>query len=446
MRRILFTILLLLSTIVGRCQYKAYDLNSYTNPELQRKTFDITLNSKGSLKKDNHKTLNDVNGLVGFLYSNLKNSEKIQKLSLISCETDLNYRNLDSTHRQTFSEVDLNFNLNQKAHYYVDERHFLEVSPRLVLTNYFSKSKQAAMSYNNRYSRAFEVELEVDLGVGKGRIENATDARQAIYILEALQSKGILKKSLSSEEINSFAKQISIVKNKRHFDARQRAIDELSYIDRYLTFMGYIDPTNTADYFLTLNDYWQNGDHDLRQAGYRFKLGLAPTYIFNRASQTYEENKLPAYKELDTKWGGTFYLDYLSENPISLKVQRSFNAGVRNGLYRWRSRSCNEFLAHGYAKYELGFFRSTRTYIKWRLSEDLYWNHTPRTKQLVRDNIFASRTNLTAEAYYYITPQLRIAGSYTLSYDFYRSVAHNKNFYDKLPASKFDLGFVYSIF
>ena len=73
------------------------------------------------------------------------------------------------------------------------------------------------------------------IGWGIGRIENVTDARQAIYILEDFKKNGILSRDLTKDELFEFAQLISTVKNKRFLDSRLHRIDEITTMFNIVT-------------------------------------------------------------------------------------------------------------------------------------------------------------------------------------------------------------------
>ena len=443
---ILLSLFTFLITTGLKAQYNNYNLNSYTNPDFKKKSLDLGLNSIGKFYKNNTTNNNNLNGVFTFAYNNNKNSNKIQETLVLGVTGSINHNTFDSIDNQKSRVYSTGLHFDQKAHYYIDNKRFYEISPRVETSYKYSKNKLASTDYYKQKSNNFRSEFEVDLGIGKGRIENVTYARQAVYILDALSNKGFLKKHLNTNQINTFASQISIIKNKRYFDARERTIDELNYINNYLISMNYIDTVNTADYFLSLNDLWQNGDQQLRWAGHRFKFGVAPTFIFQQNDTTWQEDHHPEIKLTDTKWGGTVYIDYTNEKPLSLKVQRSFNAGMRNGLYRWRSLACNQLLTHIYGVFGMGYYLDTRTYVEGRINQDFYWNFTPKTSRSSEKDELTSNTTLTIKGYYFISSQVKLFGQYSLSYNFYRITQENHNVHDSYPGSSFQIGLAYSIF
>jgi hypothetical protein len=73
------------------------------------------------------------------------------------------------------------------------------------------------------------------LGIGYGRIENVQDARQAIYIANALSKNGVLTRNLSNSEMFELSQIISTVKNKRFLDSRLRLIEEITTVTSSIT-------------------------------------------------------------------------------------------------------------------------------------------------------------------------------------------------------------------
>lgn len=452
MKHSLLALLFMVAPICVYGQYNNYDLNSYINPDFKRKSLDINFNSSGDFEKNNQLNNNKLNGNMAFTYNNIISSRKLQENMSLGVSGLISN---NKSQKEFFDKLRNNIaqlDFNQKAHYYFTAKHFYEISPRAQVKYQYDKATSNSSKVINARTNSFRTEVEVDLGYGFGRIENVTDARQAIYILEDLQAKGVLKKTLTTNEINELAHQMSIIKNKRQFDAREKAIDELTFVNNYLISENYIDSVNTADYFFSLNDLWGNGDNVMREAGHRFKFGLAPTYIYQGVSNKNIElddaqnqshiNK----KNIDTKWGGTLYIDYAKEKPINLRFQRSFNIGVRNGLYRWRTRKSNEFLMHAYTRLAYGYFLDTRTYIEGAFNQHFYWNHTPESRVVRKLNTLSSDSSLDIKGYYFLSGQLKMFASCSLLCSYYREIEPNATNYHKYRHTKFEFGIQYSIF
>lgn len=438
--------LFLLLTLPAVAQYENYDLKTYSHPDYTRKSLDIDMNSAGKFYRNDDANSQNLSGLFSYSYNNIRMSRKVQDNTNMGVIGNIKRMKLDSVSYQKSRMYDVGVFYNQKAHYYIDRLRFIEISPRAVLGYNNTKNNTPSTDNFDQRKKNFSHEVEIDIGFGKGRIENVTDARQAIYILEDLSEKKILKRQLSTNEINELAQEMAITKNKRHFDARQKAIDELTHINDFLIAKGYIDTVNTADYFLSLSDYWENGDLEPRNAGRRVKIGVAPTFIFKQNSVSYEKSHLPKEKSTDTKWGGTLYFDYTNENPLNLKWQRYINVGLRSGLYRWRSAARNQFLSHAYGEFGVGYFVDTRTYIEGLIHQSLYWGFTPSKGESGKENTLESYTTLAIKGYYYISSRVKLHGEYNLSYSFFRRMESNQNLKDRYPRSSFQLGITLSIF
>lgn len=439
-------LLLLMVTIYGYSQYDSYKLGDYKNPDYKRKSLDVNLKSSGNFSKNTSETNNAMSGDLSFSFNQIRNSQKVQDKTIISLTTDAGLNRHNNGDEKKSQNFGMALSLNQKAHYYVENQKFIEISPNGNIGYDYNKNKDNSTSHLYQLHNNFSSNLSVDLGIGKGRIENVTDARQAVYILSELQSKGYLKQQLTQEEVDDFARRIAVIKNKRQYDAREKLIDEITNINKYLVEHGYVEEDNSAEYFLTLNDNWQYGDKDERLAGSRFKFGVTPSFNFNDKNLSFENNYNPKQKLVDSRWGGGLYLDFTNEKPLNLKWQRSFNVGARSELYRWRTRECNELLTQMYISFVLGCYVSTRTYIEGNIAQNIYWNKTPKTNKLNKENTLSSNTKMSLKGYYYISAQVRLYGEYNLSYDFYRVMENNNNWHDKYPASKFQLGFEFAIF
>ncbi len=444
--KIIFLFLFLTATIYTYGQYDSYKLSNYKNPDYKRKSLDIGINSSGDFSKNTSENNNAMDGNLSFSFNQIRNSRKVQDKTNISLSTDASMNRKSNGVDKKYRNFGTAISLNQKAHYYVVDEKFIEISPLGNIGYNYDKNRDSSTYYIDQYHKKFSGDISVDLGIGQGRIENVTDARQAVYILTELQKKGYLKRQLDQEEIDNFAHQISLIKNKRQYDAREKLIDEITYINKYLVEHGYVDEDNTAEYFLTLNDNWQYGDKDERFSGSRFKFGITPSFNFYDKNLSYKDNYYPKDKTVDTRWGGGLYVDFTNEKPLNLKWQRSFNIGARSELYRWKTHECNELLTEIYITFAMGCYVSTRTYFEGNIAQNLYWNKTPRTNKLDKENTLSSKTKMSLKWYYYISAQVRLYGEYNLSYNFNRVMERNNNWHDKYPASKFQIGFEFAIF
>lgn len=95
------------------------------------------------------------------------------------------------------------------------------------------------------------------------------------------------------------------------------------------------------------------------------------------------------------------------------------------------------------ASYALSYYMNTRTYVQGKVSQSLTWD---RYSGNPKQDILFSYTYVGVNAYYYLSPQLRLFGSVGLDYQFQRYTQHNDNLHDKYPHTTFNFGLTYALF
>lgn len=94
--------------------------------------------------------------------------------------------------------------------------------------------------------------LGLNIGVGKGRLENVTDAQTALFILNDLYEIGSAQR-VDAAMADKFARYITQLRNGRVFDLRQRTKHQLKAISVFLKENGIIK-TAEADEISIIND------------------------------------------------------------------------------------------------------------------------------------------------------------------------------------------------
>ncbi|MBI9063769.1 MAG: hypothetical protein JEZ14_17440, partial [Marinilabiliaceae bacterium] len=166
--------------------------------------------------------------------------------------------------------------------------------------------------------------LNASVMTGKGRIERIEDARQVLYILDALDKEGRLKRVPTDEEILQIARRVSELKNERFFDSRHKRINEIREMDAILKELDLISEED-ALYYTNLYDMWQYGANEARLAGIRFSAGLRTKLNSNKS----EVNDELRYEQKEIGYFGVIRLEY--ENPFHLKWQSSLFSEVSYG-------------------------------------------------------------------------------------------------------------------
>lgn len=434
------TSLLLTISISGFGQYNNYKLENYVNPTYKRKALDLGFSTAGNFQKTTTNESNNYGGSLSADYKSIANSEKIQEQTQLSLMGTASHSSIDNSKA---TNALTSFSVDRQAFHFMDNKLFFEISPNGYVNYNYAKTKSTQNIDTPPYSytaedktNKFQALVAIKLGIGKGRIENVTDARQAVYILEELSKKGIIKQTLTDEEVNAFAEQISLVKNKRSFDPRLALIDEISVIDSFLVANKYIEKDNSAIYFTSLYDKWMYGDRDLRESGSYFKAGINPMY-------NYSDYRINGNSSNSNIFSASLYLDYRNEKPLDLKWQRSIYAGISSGYQKISFIDDGSINSSIQASYALSYYMNTRTYVQGKVSQSLTWD---RYSGNPKQDILFSYTYVGVNAYYYLSPQLRLFGSVGLDYQFQRYTQHNDNLHDKYPHTTFNFGLTYALF
>jgi hypothetical protein len=234
---------------------------------------------------------------------------------------------------------------------------------------------------NNDYNAA----MGFTIGVGKGRIENVTDAQMAFFILTDLQKQKLLAKDFDSANLTDLAKLITAVNNTLLFDFRRKRIFELQQIDSFLQKSNLIDKYSIG-YFTTLADNWYYAFNPNRRHGKQKYIRWQPGVAYSNQSQNQTKGSVfTSQKSKSTSVIGTLAFGMDNYNAKSMKLQ--FNKGIS--------------LATGY-QYTNAVNDAGNTTITTgsgslfsRLTGYLEWGYFPNT----RTNVFASVFNQLLYAY-----------------------------------------------
>lgn len=468
MKKTLTIIGIFISSIsICLAQESDYKLGNYVNPDFKRKALDFSLNSAGYFNSTTNSKTNSIGGGLRLDYDLISNSVKEQAhtfgyISGSGTSDDQDYRKNQGAGTQLF--------FAREAFQFIKNKTFFEISPRVNADYQYSKLNDNSYYYNNYYDSSgefgtyynkennFQSVVTVKLGIGKGRIENVGDARQAMFIIQELQKKNLLKRTLSNDEVNALTEQITLVKNKRYYDYRVQLIDEISKVDSFLVANDFVEKANSALYFTTLYDKWVYGDRDRREAGSYVKGGISPEYMFEEEILDWSfvgdrYTDIGGYHTINSYYGAAAYIDYRYEKPLSLAWQSSFNAGVSSGLYRYRGFDENSYRTNVDVSYKLGYYPNTRTYVSGAVSQIIRWSsqmyHNSDADYNYSDkrrHAFIRSSNLSAQAYYFLSPQLRLFGQCNFSLAYYDYGADFEPRKDKYPATSFQIGLTYAIF
>jgi len=136
---------------------------------------------------------------------------------------------------------------------------------------YKNVSNDQTQQTNDENDDSYSYKLPFALGFG--RIENVTDARMTIYLLEELTRNGYLENRLSDAEINRIAMEVNRIKNHRVIDSRERDKYFMTALDSVLSSGGYLKKKDVG-FFNTLKDNWIYGSAQNRRQGWSCGFGV----------------------------------------------------------------------------------------------------------------------------------------------------------------------------
>jgi hypothetical protein len=192
-----------------------------------------------------------------------KNSSLLSLNSNLSISPSLSYMHNYSTNNRVLNfnfQTDgylsksgsSNINIKNKRSDYGLENLF-NIEEKIYKNKYFiGFGGEGRFSFENKTEKkqtksvnsAIKFKVNPFLGIGKGRIENVSNAQMALFILEDLYKAGKIKNKVSAENTLAFANLITQVYNRRIFDFRKRRMVEIEQIDSFLV----------ANKILTVND------------------------------------------------------------------------------------------------------------------------------------------------------------------------------------------------
>lgn len=421
-------------------EYKEFDLGAYYTPDIVR--YELTLNgsNKGAFDKNiDGLNSNEIDGYINSDFNSYKSTRKLIRVingglgfngnssfkeGLVSGLTE------KSAYIYNSGGVGINYQLYNPAKQFVTFGGGCNYGLR---SDTFNKDDSLNNSDFGR-SHNFWTNINLQVGAGIGRIENVTEAQQAVFMADALTKKSILSRDINRAELFSLAQEMSRIKNKRFLDSRLRLMDEVSHVDSFLVSTKLITKSDSR-YFTTLYDIWLYGAAFERLSGQTlvFRIYSNLYASTSQAKYSYEISEIANYDEIFQGFSSENYISliYQYEKPLNQRWQHSVSAQLNGVLDTYNARSDNQInndttssislnkWASLAVNYKLGFYPNTRTnfYLKidQRLFSYFYRSSNYNSYSQIDDKIsFVSETNFELGAYYYLSPQLRLSASANL--------------------------------
>jgi len=473
----LFGFLFLSILLPVSAQLDTFDLSKYKLPDIKRRQLDVNLSAAFTQQRDNSAELKNFSGNGSFSprLSTYTNTSKYQGSGIFSLSINpffagwstLGAPNLTESKSSSFSG-DISYSSTNR--FFFVNKLFIETdlsgSFYNSTTNSESTMNDAGGNFNSRTKQdqaSLQAYVDASLIFGKGRIEPVEDARLAVYILQDLQKLNKLTRIPSQDEILEFSSLISTLKNKRFFDARLHKIEELTEIDHFLHEKGLVKDNDIA-YFNAVNDNWDYSSGPLRSTGSKFYAGINPFLsLFTNLSHTTDFDSLQVqigYLKTQTS-NPSIQLGYLAgyeyNKPIKLCWQLKFGAVISfYSEYLTNTDIVNSVTTRNHNTYvnprefaSIGYYPNSRTFYTAGINlnqtfiviHSWYSNINEWQKTSQMNNYTAS---LAFNFYYYISPQIRLNGSWNLDSGLKsdKMTSQNRNNFNQ----RINAGLIYSIF
>lgn len=241
----------------------------------------------------------------------------------------------ESSYKKSSNSSVLQLNVLSENRFYLNSNFFWGVTLRTNQSYAYSCSKTEDNSDETRLlANLFESENSAALQVGTGRIENVTDARLAVYILDDLLKQGRLSRTPNEEEVFAFADFVTKTLNNRVIDSRIKIIKEYVAIDSFLVSNGLSSKTDGL-YFGLINDNWNYARSQSWNTGSELYLEVSPFInYFNKFNKQTDEFVSKIRNEL-SEYGVSFGAGFRSSWISGLKWQKGYNVNASFNIFKY---------------------------------------------------------------------------------------------------------------
>jgi hypothetical protein len=196
-------------------------------------------------------------------------------------------------------------------------------------------SQTSSLITNKTDAKNLGYGLTLQLGYGRGRLENITDMQNALWLVKALQEENRLTRALNAAELLALGRSITRSNNTRILDFRKQRQFQLETVDGYLQEKGLISK-NDITYFSNLNDILFFAFNSSRLRGTEKFIRLAPSVSGGR--QNYENN---TSSQEDTKAikSAAFAAGLNRYKPQRLTRQLNYGMALKASYTRYEANS-----------------------------------------------------------------------------------------------------------
>jgi len=461
-------------------QIESFKLSDYKLPDLKRQGIDIKFGLGGNQYEDKYigevgdNKKSSYNGnLVGnyFLYRNTRKYQGTISTS-VNGRYSFNKEKKESSDFHKYIYTHSGFSASSNNRFYFRNDFFIGLEAFASISTNLNERKEEDIDNNSFISEnkwkgnSLGYRTSLPISIGRGRIEPVEDARHTLFILSELKKNARLTREPTNEEILFLAAKISEIKNERVLDARLKKIYELQQLDSVLLSMNLVEKKDIS-YFTTINDMWDFGGLQSRDAGVRVSLVYTPDFRFSKfvgeteesdyVNNTYNYSKdRNSYKD----FGNSLGVNFNCSKPFRQKFQSDFSTRIEYGFHKEYNKSeeiqpermiteseSERNLLRGSLFYNFDIYPNTRT----SFSLGAFVNGAKRWLTDKQNDVetdyesynYGGRLSLSFN--YYISPKIKLDFSYSTYYG-----KENNRFNTDEKRESFDhssrLSFLYSIF
>ncbi len=260
-----------------------YRYAAFRLPDIDRKALEAQFSLGGNAANIQRQTLFGTqsfsNGLfsndIDVYYSRFRNNERIQGQRNIGFTHDLLWSNENESGTTTrFTRYGASLQLNEMTRIYHRPGRFFEYGLNGGI-QFTTENGRVSSSPQEVKANRFSLDATIPLKIGRGRIEPIDEVFIAKFMMDDLVANGVLGEDLSEEDLFDLARLMAEVRNQRIFDFRRQIISQLTRLDAWFK-EKKLTGGNDILYFTTMNDNWIYAFKNVRGAGYRLSLGVAP--------------------------------------------------------------------------------------------------------------------------------------------------------------------------
>jgi len=395
MKTVTLVTLAFLCTITGYGQVDTIDISKYRLPDFKFQTLQIDGNINQRMNTDFEETVHNYSIQPRGSYFFQENTTSRQRFISASSSGSYISRRTITSQRENNTALRLNYSHTDLYH---REKSYIEVAPR-IFSSYT----------NNVERRSLDAFGEIFIGFGKGRIEDVRDMTIAYFTIKSMRNNGILKRDLSQEEMESLATIITQARNQRLLDFRIMRINEIERIDSIFRKNDWVHNFGPK-YFTALYDIRYFGITNIRNNGNRWSIGILPSaeYLYSRSKEFMISSDLSVL-------GLGPSVRYISSRPISVKWQRDVSVTgeyIFSKEFRDESANLTSRDAILNARISYGYFPNTRTNMSFAFNTSGRWRDAGSV------NFYNLNAGITANVNYFISPYVRLRGSFRTDYSF----------------------------